>query len=272
MSRQVKYFINEYSKKEKNVSQRYLLKKALVLFKDYAPLIGGVPLILGGFHQIISLINIGPSYVRFFSITQLLSDGFVLLISLLLILFWMIFLFMIMFPYLFQNRFEQAKHLGDTVGKRDLMVYISFIVLYVLLVPFFIIPDLFHPIELYNLELLQFRVLILGSLILLIGNVSYWKNWASRVKFFFKSAIIILSILFFYFYLSFAFEKVSEIFIPQDLTNFNNLECLNTQKVTPEILYFNDKYVFLKEERLDEGIRVLKLEDLLKINPCKQNE
>ena len=52
--------------------------------KDFFPIIILIPTIIGGIWQILELMTIDPSFLRFFSISQLVSDG-ILIITLLTI-------------------------------------------------------------------------------------------------------------------------------------------------------------------------------------------
>jgi len=54
--------------------------KKIKLLKEYLPLIILVPALLGGIWQIIELSSISIAYIRFFSVTQILPDGLVILI------------------------------------------------------------------------------------------------------------------------------------------------------------------------------------------------
>ena len=53
--------------------------------KDFFPIIILIPTIIGGIWQILELMTIDPSFLRFFSISQLVSDG-ILIITLLTII------------------------------------------------------------------------------------------------------------------------------------------------------------------------------------------
>ncbi len=55
-------------------------KRYIAVIKNTLPIFILVPTILGGLWQIIYLLSIGVSYIRFFSITQLISDGIILII------------------------------------------------------------------------------------------------------------------------------------------------------------------------------------------------
>ena len=54
--------------------------KYIKLLKEYLPLVIIVPPFFGGIWQIIELSSMSMSYVRFFSITQLIADGLLIII------------------------------------------------------------------------------------------------------------------------------------------------------------------------------------------------
>lgn len=270
MDKRRRYFVNSFSRITKPEPSEINFKKILNFIKEYSTLIGGITLFLGGFHQFFSLFSIGAGYVRFFSVTQLLSDGFVVLIVGFGILFWLIFIFLIIFPYLFQNRFAQAKSWQDSVESRDFLVIISLLVFYMFLVPFYKIPGLFNGYfydnsNLSDLALLQIRILVAGSIVILIGNFSYWKEWSKKAKRNFNIAVSIPSIIMIFFFLDYAFDEVAKIFLP---VNLNNINCIVSNENKTEVLYFNDNYIFYKEPKINNDIRILKLDDLLEMEPC----
>lgn len=55
------------------------MKEFLKKLKEYLPLVTILPLILGGLWQILALASISPSYLRFFSVSQQIADGLVIL-------------------------------------------------------------------------------------------------------------------------------------------------------------------------------------------------
>lgn len=62
------------------------MNKILLFLKEYLTILTIVPLILGGLWQLLSLAAISTSYVRFFSVTQQIADG-ILIIFVLAVLF-----------------------------------------------------------------------------------------------------------------------------------------------------------------------------------------
>ena len=58
------------------------LKKNIDEIKFFLPIFLTLPPLLGGIWQLVELFNIHPSYIRFFSVTQLFPDGLLMLLVL----------------------------------------------------------------------------------------------------------------------------------------------------------------------------------------------
>ena len=61
-------------------SQKELIFRFINFIRENLTLFILVPTVLGGLWQVISLLNVGIPYLRFFSITQLISDGLILML------------------------------------------------------------------------------------------------------------------------------------------------------------------------------------------------
>ena len=55
------------------------VRSIITFLKDYLSLIAIIPLLLGGIWQIFLLASISSSYIRFFSVSQQLADGVLIL-------------------------------------------------------------------------------------------------------------------------------------------------------------------------------------------------
>jgi hypothetical protein len=88
-----------------------MLKERLKFIKENLSIIAIVPLILGGFWQVASLASMSPAYIRFFSVTQQIADGLVILFTLTIL-----FILFSVFAYLSRiqgsSRFEDFVSLG----------------------------------------------------------------------------------------------------------------------------------------------------------------
>ena len=61
------------------------MKEKIEFIKSNLALIILVPTMLGGIWQLLELLNISPSFIRFFSVSQLIPDGLLILFILLII-------------------------------------------------------------------------------------------------------------------------------------------------------------------------------------------
>ncbi|CAM4410518.1 hypothetical protein [Zobellia nedashkovskayae] len=62
-------------------------EKVFDYIKDHPSLVILIPTLLGGIWQLVALLSIGVSYVRFFSLSQLVSDGLILMFTFLIFSF-----------------------------------------------------------------------------------------------------------------------------------------------------------------------------------------
>ncbi|MDC4645939.1 hypothetical protein OHV73_19020, partial [Acinetobacter baumannii] len=76
----------------KNILNHFIFKKYSISFtqlKENLPIILIIPTSLGGIWQLLELSNLGIPYIRFFSVTQLLPDGLVIIFMTLALMFFM---------------------------------------------------------------------------------------------------------------------------------------------------------------------------------------
>lgn len=63
------------------------VKKVLDYIKENINILILIPTVLGGFWQLLELVRIEISFIRFFSLTQVVSDGLVIMFLLLIFAF-----------------------------------------------------------------------------------------------------------------------------------------------------------------------------------------
>ncbi|WP_046745005.1 hypothetical protein [Kordia zhangzhouensis] len=229
------------------------IKKISKSLKDHLSIILFIPTFLGGTWQILELYRISPYHIRFFSFSQLASDGLLILIYLL------IGYFALYIPYSkiivnedldLEDTNDNKKETISKEGKAQLNILWYF---FILGISFSIILK----INTYSLssyfQLLYILLIIVFSSILLLSHILF--VW-SKNKYI---AIIISS--FIIFGLSFsireAYNKLKNspdaksYYYDKDFVKFYNTKNIN--RIVKEkigdlpytIQYFNDKYIFI---------------------------
>jgi len=213
--------------------------------KEYLPLIIVIPTFLGGIWQILELSIISMSYVRFFSISQLVADG----ILIIMIIFPLIIGFMF-----FIEKYEFIKN-DSTVIKNNMFlnIFLFFIIVLVFYISWIFLLQTIKNIGIDTylgyLILVMYIYLILFMLLVFLSKI-----FISCIEFIlkiFKTKAIpytLIMILFFFMLFHYIF------FIPKNLENITNLP-------KGKIKYFNDKYIFIENEE-NKNIIVVKFDEL----------
>ncbi len=232
-----------------------LFVKPLRLIKEYLPLIVLVPVVIGGLWQIIALASISIPYVRFFSVTQLIADGF---LTILVILPWLVCIYIYnIFSEEFYPNLEEAKKstskLKYYLTKGALALF--YILLMIGLIYFFLLGNIKAHSNLMN----YFAVLIASFLILFMLNIilfnggfiqlvnKAYNNKYLKMPFIFSFIMIFLVILPMFFDFKF--------YIPRNLENLDNLAKYDPDK-NAKLRYFNDKYIFLEHKKEDNSTTI----------------
>lgn len=276
--------------------------------KDLLPLIILLPTMLGGVLQTVQLLFIGPEYIRFFSITQLVSDG-ILILSILSIIY---------LGYLFLKKFYNFKVLLRKLTEPNtnfkfavsqfgliLFIHISLLVLFYILkvskqldnieysigsvliygfILFLILPFIIQFIILILYFMLRFILYLLVKWKGLDRLVSYFNN-SEKVKRDLDPYINVLAYILVIPVMSLIIGGIVLIVNFSISTNnphkLANLECVNTlvserygEDQESKILYFNDKYFFIKitktiSEKNDEKVVIFKTENVLFKDNCR---
>ena len=254
--------------------------------KDFFPIIILIPTIIGGIWQILELMTIDPSFLRFFSISQLVSDG-ILIITLLTIV--------IVYLLLLKKKFN-LKDLGNVNFEKNqfnLKIFIASILLffiYIFLILYVYYTYNLDDIKSYRVKELIILLLGIGFFIpllleniisitiellkLIFGDITDWKAQLQNKKSSFYKTINILSIIIligkiiiFFGAFSIFIEFRKKIILPENLENLKSVkdeikkEYGQNQKFS--ILYLNDKYIFIE---LDNQFRE---NDINNIKPKK---
>jgi hypothetical protein len=236
--------------------------------KDHLPFVVLVPTILGGIWQIWELKRISVGFIRFFSITQLLSDG--LLILFILFFIWLFFLIGSSMVHV-RNR-EAKEKIIDFHKRARRNVYFIF-----LIAVLFTVTPLFFSGEYFLLEFLVVvfsvgltvssirTLLIQGGLNLFLRRLGRRGNnqlMVSLIKMLLTGSLIFSFILI----VNLANKFHESYALPSNFENTKSLKKYVSRKKEIdlkhiEILYFNDRYIFIKTGYLDE-ILVLEISNL----------
>lgn len=225
------------------------------LLKDNLSLLILIPTVLGGILQLIQLLSISPALIRFFSLSQLIIDGLFIVIY---------FIIAVVIPY-----FAAYKFMAFTEKISSTKLKIVQIVCMVSIISTMIIHllcgELFTVNVLYGFLFQIFTFFIYGCGLFIrspihINNFSEkTKNKIHRLNYFMIGLVTCFGL----FLASSTFIKITHS-IPID--NFHSLEKKYKSQGKVEILYFNDKYIFLRIESTikdDSKIHIEKLESVL---------
>lgn len=225
------WHLTQYQKKqlfkEKNNSQTFL-----TFIKNHFFKFGSVPLIIGGVVQFLTLKEIGYPFTRFFSVSQLLSDGLLLLFIGMVVL--VILAIVVAAPiYLITN------------SKKKQIIILS----YFLLIPIFVstvVDGWFDIIEL-NLTLNSLSSLIFFILLVIITFFAI-KGFPANFRRFSSSVMVLFWIVICYNVVIYGTDLFEKSFSSNNI-NTDVIECTLRNDYTDyekhNVPYFNDKYLFI---------------------------
>ncbi|PIF34134.1 hypothetical protein CLU81_4768 [Flavobacterium sp. 9] len=234
------------------------LKNYYNIIKENITMFAIVPTILGGIWQLWMLGSISSNMIRFFSISQLISDG-------LLVLGFFVFPVSIVFQTI-KNRRKTEKVKTEPTSK-FVDVYVAFIVLTIVLVIItvlllvWIISDIREIIQLKELNSLWKLLFLLNVLTVLV--YTYFGKFIERRLTFglFVAIVLIMNMII----TLRCFSKVSK-----DVSGIENIQVLlddiekkDCYSKAPEILYFNDKYIFIALQKKNKQSILIKKFDAL---------
>jgi hypothetical protein len=199
-----------------------------------------VPALLGGGLQMIQLVVISPKYIRFFSVSQVIPDGLMIL-----------FIFGLFFLWL-EYMFHTPK-----VKNRIIVTVISIYISFVLALLIDVIAD--SNIYLFLTPFLYAVISLLGYF-LIARNESLWnsEHKLKMLKIIAKGSFI-LSLIFIVVQLKLG--KLNLV-LPSNFANLNNLNNRG------DLIYFNDQYVFLKRSNSDSSFNI----EVLKFDAFFENQ
>lgn len=225
------------------------LKKYYDLLKNNWTIIALFPTAIGGLWQIIQLAKISVNMIRFFSISQLLSDGIIILL-------FFVFMILIISPIpikILSNKSDDRKK------KIPLYIFIAFNLLIITLYTFFY----FNLSKYITIDKSLSLLMVYVILSCIIYSLSFLgKKWIKEY------ILIVFVILYFIIGTSITIIALSSITKNFDgIDNFNTLitaiEKKDCYSKKPNILYFNDKYIFIELEKKNiKSVLIKKIDDL----------
>jgi len=260
-----------------------LLKQAFRYLSKHLSLVLLIPALLGGIWQIIELSQMSFSYVRFFSPSQVLADG--LLILILLIFFVGTFFFL-------YNRYINSVSVDDFNHKKPLGItsktnYIKCLFLFL----FYIILLLFEIYALSNILKKPdsfFTILILfpvATIILYLALTSWMFANLSIVRTWFYKNILRHTIWLWFTTIAISFLLTVSSFrksfaLPNDLVNADIIVHQIAEanpETQPVIVYNNDKYLFIElnnffylhNKPINGGMLIVPIEDIFHLSEVK---
>lgn len=263
--------------------------------KEYLSIILLIPALIGGIWQLIELSSISTAYIRFFSVTQVVSDGILILFILTLIV---LSLNVGRYGPSFMNSktdISKQLSLGNFI-KIIFKLLVFSIFSYVTYIAFIEIKNNKSILGVILL-LMMFSILltILINIILsfrdIIVNTTLVRKWKlkeeeedelNKKRKSITRIIIIILLVPFTKYIAIPLlvligEYRNEFILPSNLKNLDYIDCIieknYSKPISYKILYLNDSYIFIESElNIDEKeVLILKFEDLL-TNKCKSIE
>lgn len=255
------------------------MKKYLELLKENFSLLVAIPPLFGAIWQLIELSKLSLSYIRFFSISQLVADGTLVLIILVFFFFWGISIY----PKILKSRIDDSvdEEKNETfekiteIKKPNLFLGLLYCVLTLILLCLWVIPITDYFInniqEVYvHILLVPFNFMLISIILLLIFyTIENLENFLENhfkyiLKYSYFSILIILSFVIFRKYYS-EFNKL--MLLPDNLENIKKIEIDIKNKypnTTITLKYLNDKYIFysIVDKKKKEKIKIVKFDNL----------
>jgi len=238
--------------------------------KDNLTYIILIPTILGGIWQIWELTNVSVGFIRFFSISQLISDG--LLILFLLLFIWLFYRIGSSMGRV-QKRGSKEKIIDFQLRAKKHVIRIGFNVGFLIFIMWLFSREKYYLFDfLIIVWVISVIVSSLQTLFIDAGlNISIHKLgkkvYNKFIEPLIKLAVLILLISSVYLITNLIGKFHENYALPLNFENTKNLKEYISRKKginmnSIEILYFNDQYIFIQTESIGNKILVLELSKL----------
>lgn len=250
----------------KNILNHFIFKRPSLSFqniKDYLPILFIIPTSLGGIWQLLELGSIGIPYIRFFSVTQLLPDGLVIIFMAFAISVYLTNFALLYDSKNFSHHFTHSKKhlfiyllLNISVLTLVIFTFLKFHtreqdfrqVAYEFAVLFLIIKCSIYIIELIITLILKFRNKSPAGLDKIFDDVK--KQDYSEIHTLFLTMLYLIIFGIFLYYTVSNFSKFA--YYPNDFENLTKLEneLIKNFRLCeqPSLEYFNKDYLFYNME------------------------
>lgn len=241
-----------------------------------------IPPVLGGIWQIIELSKISFSFIRFFSVSQMIPDGLLILVILSIMFLSLYWTYSIFHEFKKEGKNDEKKlNTTNVINKKNWKAIMFFsihigLIFILAYVSIFFIDNIEKTYSIFFF--LPANIFL--SLFILISWDHAFKNLiveSEKDKLEYLLFLYLLTELMCI--LSFLSAFHTAFMLPKELKNIENLKC-KIESVEPklkmEILYANDKYIFVghpeqsKENKkiVITNIRIFNFEDLLDETSC----
>lgn len=282
-----------------NFSTKKKLIRRINRFKSNIQYIILIPTILGGLWQLLELSSISISFIRFFSVSQLIADGLLILFVLSII-----YLSVKYAKYMSSSEFDEASYEDETLASLIRSTIWEIMILAVVCAALIIAYYKFFSDKDISISrmstVIAITLIVINRFIYGFKFVRYAKGVLNELKeqdkkgeeeeeitkkpkwlFFTLLGVgipIILATLYFSIVLGISTIQNfrNQYFLPKELNNLNNLECYFEKNFTLttkewEIIYFNDQYIFveLKTPNKNRKYQIVDFDILLDYSQCE---
>ncbi|SHF80271.1 hypothetical protein SAMN05443549_101395 [Flavobacterium fluvii] len=235
---------------------KVFIENHIKLLKEYYALIALIPTLLGGIWQFYKLGEMSFNMMRFFSITQLVSDGILILVFCFLPISFIL-------PYInFKKKIKRNPE-QEKLQLKKTEIILGLIMIALILSSIFL--EIKTILKLETFKSLLYLLVLIHIIATIVYSVFLYliKDEINQAVFRVIFCFILLSI-------SITIAKISLENNIKDFKSIQNFQKLiNTLKQNdsyskePEILYFNDKYIFIAIEKKEEKEIIIKKTDAL---------
>ncbi|WCO03623.1 hypothetical protein [Psychroserpens ponticola] len=264
---------NRKSENISNIKKTYI--EVYNFLKKHHILLLVFPTLIGGIWQLIELANIDISFIRFFSITQLVSDGLLVLSSAFIFIFISAFLYWFI-SLILDSNYRPEKDLAPV----RIFFFTGIISAIFSIVYIFLIKKNFSNIEFNAFDLTACALAIISISVFYFYN-KHSLNYHKYVTEYVRKYIVFAYISHFSLILSFGIlgigtmakflNYVNNSTLPTNLKNIQNLEKSVKKEYSIndfEIKYFNDKFIFIESNKNNGNeIIILKFDNFFKEMP-----
>ncbi len=240
------------------------------------------PTILGGIWQLIELLFLSPSFVRFFSVTQLIADGILILLLLSFAILIYRFIAFGMSREFEENDRSKLYNYARGAG----IITIGLYALYLFFIPsFFRISTTGENNLISSIIAISFLVMGVNSLYKGLQYIIYGLNkkvlnlrelhWSLNLT----AIIVIISTILVSAYISFhTIKSARKLYkFPTGIKNLENINCylLKEYNVSSEnwtLEYTNDKFLFISIKEKKERLLIIEFSTLTDPSYCSDND